>query len=275
MKKKILTLGTIRDYILEYFPETLWWDGLNKWEKFNPSRSYKHRHGMPNEIRIEFDYDSSDKSWNAINFTALELNKLGYSFAIYYVEGGRGPHLHIYDVDELEQLTYEQRTLYREKFITKICGEYEADKALCDEKHMCALEFAPHFKHKNPKQLLSYFWNGRNMGIDLDIKLNILHGKVVKFKPVKSQKKLKFGEMLMAEKRDLIIDKCSFEKVLDKYGVKYRGHMAVCPFHNDTNNSLSFSNEKGLWKCFGCQAKGDIITLIKMLMEMKCKNYLN
>jgi len=43
---------------------------------------------MPNEIRIEFDYDSSDKNWNAINFTALELNKLGYSFAIYYVEGG-------------------------------------------------------------------------------------------------------------------------------------------------------------------------------------------
>jgi len=47
--------------------------------------------------------------------------------------------------------------------------------------------------------------------------------------------------------------------------------MALCPFHADGNNSLSFSNEKGLWKCWGdgCGAKGDIITLIKMLKEKK------
>ena len=224
---------------------------------------------MPNEIRIEFDYEDSDKNWKAINLTGVKLNELGYSFAIYYVEGGRGPHLHIYDLDELEQLSYEQRTTYREKFLTKLCGKYKPDKALCDERHHCALEFANHFKYNKPKQLLSYFWNGRNMGIDLDIKLEILHGKVKNLTPIKSQKKLKFGELLMAKPRELIIDKCSFEKVLDKYGIKHRGHMACCPFHNDTNFSLSFSNEKGLWKCFGdkCESKGDIITLIKMLRE--------
>ena len=52
--------------------------------------------------------------------------------------------------------------------------------ALCDEKHLCALEFANHFKYNKPKQLLNYFWNGMNMGIDLDLKLKILFGEIKK-----------------------------------------------------------------------------------------------
>jgi hypothetical protein len=270
MKEKVLTLGTIRDYILVYFPDLLWWDGYNPHEPFNPSRSYKHRQGMPNEIRIEFDYEDNKKNWEAINFVAIELNKLNYSFAIFYTEGGRGPHLHIYDLDELESLSYEQRTLYREKFLTKICNQYyQPDKALCDEKHLCALEFANHFKYDKPKQLLSYFWNGRNQGSDFEIKQDIAYSpqKLKKLNISKDQSKLKFGERLMQTTRDKIIENLSFETVLDKYNISYRGHMAQCPFHNDTNNSLSFCNGKGLWRCFGCDSKGDIITLIKMLKE--------
>ncbi len=273
MRERILTLGTIRDYILEYFPNLLWWDGFHKHGKFNPDYSYKHRQGMPNEIRIEFDYKEKDKNWNSINQVAIELNDLGYSFAIYFVEGGRGPHLHIYDLDELQDLSYEQRTIYREKFLTKICGEYEADKGLCDEKHLCALEFARHFKYNKPKQLISYFWNGRNQGIDIDIKLDILLGEIKKYTPKKKQQTLKFGDMLRLSRTDTIIERCSFEKVFDKYKIKYRGRMAQCPFHNDTNYSLSFNNNKGLWKCFGtgCESKGNVFTLIKMLRSIKKK----
>jgi len=269
MRERILTLKTIRDYITESFPNLLWWDGYGKHETFNPNKGYKHRQGMPNEIRIEFDYKEEDKNWKAINFTAIKLNELGYSFAIYYTEGGRGPHLHIYDLDELEQLDYDWRTLYREKFLTRVCGKYKPDKALCEEKHLCALEFANHFKYNKPKQLLSYFWNGRNMGIDIDIKLEIFNREVIKIKPIKSQRKLKFGEIITSKRRDLIIDYLNFETVLDKYGIKYKRNMALCPFHADKDNSLSFNNEKGLWKCFGCNAKGDIISLIKMLREKK------
>ena len=269
MNNKIITLGIIRDYILKYFPNTLWWDGFNKHEIFNKDRSYKHRQGLPNEIRIEFDYKDSSKNWEAINFTAIELNKLKYSFVIYYVEGGRGPHIHIYDLDELEDLDYEQRTLYRKQFLTKLCGEYVADIELCDEKHLCALEFANHFKYNKPKKLLSYFDNGMNMGIDLKIKLDVLFNKIKNYKQTKEVKRLKFGDMLRLNRTDTIIKQCSFEKVFDKYSVKYRGHMALCPFHNDTNLSLSFSNDKGLWKCFGCEAKGNIFTLIKMLRGIK------
>lgn len=267
---RLLTLGTIRDYILAYFPDLLWWDGFNKHEPFNQSRSYKHRQGMPNEIRIEFDGDDKNKNWEAINFTAINLYKKGYSFAIFYVEGGRSPHIHIYDLDELEDLDYNQRNKYRRLFLKEIVPKnYSPDYELCDEKHLCALEFANHFKYNKPKELLCCFWNGRNQGIDVYLKNKVVEEKkdYEKKSSIKPKEQLKLGDILKATKRDLIINNLQFEKVFNKYKVSYKGNMANCPFHNDTNNSLSFSNNNGLWKCFGCQAKGDIITLIKMLKE--------
>lgn len=36
--------------------------------------------------------------------------------------------------------------------------------------------------------------------------------------------------------------------------------MAVCPFHDDASPSLSVSENKGLYRCHGCDAKGDAIT---------------
>lgn len=271
MNDKILTLGTIRDYILNYFPDLLWWDGYHKHEPFNPSRAYKHRACMPNEIRIEFDGKDRYNNWINVNFTAVALDELNYSFAIYYVEGGRSPHIHIYDLDELETLNQEEREEYRKRFLSKVCPKgSNPDYALCDEKHLCALEFANHFKYNKPKELLNYFWNGRNSGIDFDIKIDILLGEKPKIKENSNKnQKLKFGDIIQKRPVDFIRESLNFEKVLDKYGIKYKGHMANCPFHNDTNNSLSFSNDKGLWKCFGCPAKGDIITLIKKLREEK------
>lgn len=274
MNQKLLTLGTIRDYILEYFPETLWWDGFSKHQVWNSSLSFKHRQGLPNEIRIEFDSDDREENWKAVNLTAVELYKQGYSFAIYYVEGGRSPHIHIYDLDELEQLPIDKRTIYRKLWLERICPkEYTPDFELCDEKHLCALEFTNHFKYNKPKELLSFFGYGGagQRGLELDLKLKILHHKEIKKKPTPTKEK-KLSDLLRGKTRDIIIRELDFEKVLDKYGVKYRGHMAVCPFHGDTNGSLSFSNEKGLWKCFGCSAKGDIITLIKMLKERENGN---
>ena len=271
MKEKIITLATIRDYILEWFPDLLWWDGYHKYEPFNSQRSYKHRQGMPNEIRIEFDSDNYEENWVNVNLTAIKLTEMNISFAIYYVEGGRSPHIHIYDLDELETLEYDDRTKYREKFLNSVCPkDSNPDKALCDEKHLCALEFANHFKYNKPKRLLAYFWNGRNMGIDFSLKMELKETKGKKTIQGKSGQ-TKFGDIIRKKKRDLIIENLTFEQVFDKYGVHYRGTMACCPFHADGNNSLSFTNANGLWKCWGaeCGAKGDIITLIKMLEELK------
>jgi len=41
----------------------------------------------------------------------------------------------------------------------------------------------------------------------------------------------------------------------------------TCPFHNDTAPSLSFNDEKNVFNCFGCSAKGSLITFIRMMEE--------
>lgn len=41
---------------------------------------------------------------------------------------------------------------------------------------------------------------------------------------------------------------------LKKNGKSYHG---LCPFHDDTNPSLSINPTKNLWQCFGCGAGGD------------------
>jgi len=67
----------------------------------------------------------------------------------------------------------------------------------------------------------------------------------------------------------LIKDKIKITEIAEKYGLKVRGEKAICPFHNDTNPSLSFSNEKGVFHCFGCNVKGDIITFVRMMEDLK------
>lgn len=44
---------------------------------------------------------------------------------------------------------------------------------------------------------------------------------------------------------------------------KGRNFFCVCPFHNDTNPSMSVSREKQIYKCFSCGASGNIFTFIK------------
>lgn len=55
----------------------------------------------------------------------------------------------------------------------------------------------------------------------------------------------------------------TIKDILTHYGVKTRGSKAVCPFHDDHDPSLSFNAE--VWKCWGCGAKGNVLTLIDAL----------
>jgi len=265
-----LTLGKIRDYILIHFPKLLWWDGFHQHETFNPSRSYKHRAGMPNEIRIEFDLEDRNKSFELINQTCINLDEFGYSYAVFYADGGRSPHIHIYDLDELETLNVQQREEYRREFLKKVCpAGSNPDMNLCEEKHLMALEFANHWKYNKPKELMNYFWNGRNQGIDFDIKINILFGDRPKPKIKEDQNKNQKLDFSGSNTAQQIMSVVYFEKVLDYYGIPYKNTMALCPFHADKDKSLSFSNEKKVWYCFGCKEKGDLITLVKKLEAKK------
>ena len=47
---------------------------------------------------------------------------------------------------------------------------------------------------------------------------------------------------------------------LRKSGRRYQG---LCPFHAEKTASFSVNAEEGLYYCFGCQAKGDVITFVR------------
>jgi DNA primase len=47
---------------------------------------------------------------------------------------------------------------------------------------------------------------------------------------------------------------------LKKQGSRWVG---LCPFHAEKTGSFSVNPELGLWYCFGCQAKGDVITFVR------------
>jgi DNA primase len=47
---------------------------------------------------------------------------------------------------------------------------------------------------------------------------------------------------------------------LKKVGRRYVG---LCPFHAEKTPSFSVNAEEGLYYCFGCQAKGDVITFVR------------
>lgn len=45
-------------------------------------------------------------------------------------------------------------------------------------------------------------------------------------------------------------------------------YMACCPFHDDSTPSLSIRDDIGLFHCFGCGAKGDVIDYIQMCEDV-------
>src|SRR5437660_6595989 len=47
---------------------------------------------------------------------------------------------------------------------------------------------------------------------------------------------------------------------LKKVGQRWIG---LCPFHGEKTPSFSVNAEEGLYYCFGCQAKGDVITFLR------------
>lgn len=51
----------------------------------------------------------------------------------------------------------------------------------------------------------------------------------------------------------------------DKYGLEIKKNKAICPFHEDTDPSLSFNDDRGSFYCFGCHAKGDIVEFIRKM----------
>jgi DNA primase len=47
-----------------------------------------------------------------------------------------------------------------------------------------------------------------------------------------------------------------------------RRWVGLCPFHGEKTPSFSINAEEGLYYCFGCQAKGDVITFVRELEQL-------
>ena len=51
------------------------------------------------------------------------------------------------------------------------------------------------------------------------------------------------------------------ESVAERLGLRVVRHKSLCPFHDDSNPSLSFSVSRNTYKCFVCDAHGGVIDL--------------
>lgn len=80
----------------------------------------------------------------------------------------------------------------------------------------------------------------------------------------KSVIKLNLKKLALRKK---INDNLKITEIAKQYGIKIKGNMAICPFHEDKKPSLSFSDEKNIFHCFGCGIKGDVIEFIR-----RCEN---
>ena len=52
------------------------------------------------------------------------------------------------------------------------------------------------------------------------------------------------------------------EQVAQALGLNVNRHKALCPFHDDSNPSLTFSVRKNRYKCYVCDAHGGVIDLV-------------
>ncbi len=121
--------------------------GKSKWinyEVFNPN--YDLREILKDEIVIEFDTENKNISWEAINFTGINLLHGGFTFEV-WDHNGRSPHLHIHNLP-IANLEKDKLRAFKKFFIKKFVPvEYEpyVDTSLCGI-HLVSIEYQEHWK---------------------------------------------------------------------------------------------------------------------------------
>ena len=67
------------------------------------------------------------------------------------------------------------------------------------------------------------------------------------------------------------LNELPIEQVAQALGLSVNRHKALCPFHDDSNPSLTFSVRKNRYRCFVCDARGGVIDLV---MHYEHKSFL-
>src|SRR3972149_1195971 len=47
-----------------------------------------------------------------------------------------------------------------------------------------------------------------------------------------------------------------------------KNYVGLCPFHNEKTPSFTINDDENFYKCFGCQAGGDVIEFYKELFRL-------
>ena len=92
------------------------------------------------------------------------------------------------------------------------------------------------------------------------------------------RKTLKVNNFLDEFEKDEIKKRVDIVDLFHHFGVKLtkkgKSYMTKCPWHNDTNPSLSVDRGKGVYNCFGCGESGDIFDLTEKMKGLDFKGAL-
>jgi len=108
-------------------------------------QNFCHRTILKNEIIIDLDPNCEG---DTIQFKTIykrihiSLINMGYPHIIYFT-GSRGLHIHIYDKD-MFLMDKNERIKHRHKICSIFLSNY--DGLVCNENHMIAMEYCPHWK---------------------------------------------------------------------------------------------------------------------------------
>ena len=216
---------------------------------------YAQRFGRmiePNEII--WDFDDRERGDNAVWETSVILCGLGYRFEVWKAAGQKSAHIHMKDIRFLD-LEGEQLKKYKMFFLlthTPIHWLEILDFGLCG-KHRVAEELKPHYKYKTTKYCLEKF-NEKNENVVVE---NLIEMALKKVSKVSYSGSSEYSGQI------------NITTIAEHYGLRVHGTKCVCPFHKDTNPSLSLNNEKGLFYCFGCRVGGDIVKFVQLLEDLK------
>jgi len=107
---------------------------------------------LPDEIVVEFDSVTRARGVWLATIAAARLAHHGYNFIV-YDNGGRSPHLHIYNIMGLRDQNPRVRAIYKGLFFDKYFPYNDADSKLnTKSSSLIAVENRPHFKHGNIKK---------------------------------------------------------------------------------------------------------------------------
>ena len=121
------------------------------WQYDKETRFANTRTKLKTETRAEIDKLPLEKalsvSWRIIK----ELIRRDYHFVVFYAEGGRSPHIILYDFEELKELDEYKREIAQREFWKSIApfDYHSLDQSIWQSDHYVPLEFAPHWKHGN------------------------------------------------------------------------------------------------------------------------------